>query len=275
VSFALAVTNIGVGLAYLVIGTLVLIEMVGGTGKRGFSHFGLAFAALAFTCGPHHLAHGLHVGFEGRSPGVLDLIAVCVGLPAAAIWAYLRVESFAGGSGDRYISGTPGWLLAMPTLLGIYATALVAAMIQRPGAGLDDPVPALPNLLLVFLYGTVAYFLVRTQLHNRGPLGGWSISGLGIAGIFITCTAMHLVYAYYVLTGTYEADVHGLVSAWISVPAAAYFLWVVHALYRGSFYDWNGAPGGEHDVTVPVPAITLDGVAAAPAAVDARSTLAP
>ena len=29
----------------------------------------------------------------------------------------------------------------------------------------------------------------------------------------------------------------------LAVPAAMYFLWVVHALYRGTFRDWNGAPG--------------------------------
>jgi hypothetical protein len=26
------------------------------------------------------------------------------------------------------------------------------------------------------------------------------------------------------------------------VPAGLYFLWVVHALYRGTFADWNGSP---------------------------------
>jgi hypothetical protein len=270
VSAALATVNIAVGVAYLVIGTLVTYEMISGSGRRGFSHFGLAIAALAFTCGPHHLAHGLHVGFEGRSPGVLDLIAVCVGLPTAAVWVYLRIESFQGGAGDRFIRGTPGWVLFVPTLLGIYATALAAAMIAHAGGGLHDPVQVLPNLLLVGLYGAIAFYLVRTQLHNRRPLGGWSASGLALAGIFITCTAMHLVYAFYVLTGLYGPDVHGVVAGWISVPAAAYFLWVVHALYRGTFYDWNGAPGGS-DITVPV----RQPEPVVPSPVDASSTALP
>jgi hypothetical protein len=274
VSAALALVNIGLGIAFLSIGAFVVWEMVSGTGQRGFSHFGAAFAALAFTCGPHHLAHGLHVGFEGRSPGVLDLITVCIGLPTAAVWVLLRVESYRGGAGDRFIASTPGWLLAMPTLLGIYATALVAVMIDHSG-GLHDPVQVLPNLVLVGLYGAIAFFLVRTQLHNRRPLGGWSLSGLALAGIFVSCSAMHLVYAFYVLTGLYGPDVHGIIAGWISVPAAAYFLWVVHALYRGSFYDWNGAPGGGSDVTVPIRRPqTLTGPPV-PSAVDAGTSALP
>lgn len=274
-SFALALVNIGLGIAYLAIGALVVYEMLVKSETRGFSHFGFAFAALAFTCGPHHLAHGLHIGFAGRSPGVLDLIAVCVGLPTAAVWVYLRVESFRGGAGDRFIAGTPVWLLAVPTLIGVYATALAAGMIDHFGnSGLHDPIQVLPNLILVGLYGSIAFFLVRTQLHNRRPLGGWSVSGLGLAGIFATCTAMHLVYAFYVLTGLYGADIHGIVAGWISVPAAAYFLWVVHALYRGSFYDWNGAPGGEKDVNVPVAEPPRQSLRV-PSPVDTRTTAVP
>jgi hypothetical protein len=277
VSPALATVNIGLGIAYLAIGTLVVIDMLRTDQERGFSHFGAAFAALAFTCGPHHLAHGLHVGFEGRSPGVLDLIAVCIGLPTAAVWVYLRIESFRGGAGDRFVPSTPIWLLAIPTLLGIYATALAAAMIDHAGGGLHDPVQVIPNLLLVGLYGAIAFLLVRTQLHNRRPLGGWSISGLALAGIFVTCSAMHLVYAYYVLTGLYGPDVHGIVAGWISVPAAAYFLWVVYALYRGSFYDWNGAPGGGSDITIPRPRSRSQALPAAAVAspVDASTTALP
>jgi hypothetical protein len=272
-SLALGGLNIGLGLAYLAIGAMVTYEMVVRTDQRGFSHFGLAFAALAFTCGPHHLAHGLHLEFEGRSGGVLDLIAVCVGLPSAAAWVYFRLETFRGGAGDRFIAGTPALLLLAPTLLGIYATALGAAMVDHAG-GLHDLGQVIPNLLLVGLYGAIAFFLVRTQLHNRRPLRGWSASGLALAGIFITCSAMHLVYAFYVLTGQYGPDVHGIVAGWISVPAAAYFLWVVHALYRGTFYDWNGAPGGGSDVTVPV-ASPVPRSVAVPSPVDASTSALP
>ena len=74
----------------------------------GFSHFGAAWIAMAFTCGPHHWVHGVHLGFEGRAAGVLDFVAVLVGVPAGVIWFLLRVEAFRGGRGDRFIRGTPG-----------------------------------------------------------------------------------------------------------------------------------------------------------------------
>ena len=86
---------------------------------------------------------------------------------------------------------------------------------------------------------------------------------------------MHLIYAFYVLTGLYGPDVHGIVAGWISVPAAAYFLWVVHALYRGSFYDWNGAPGGGSDVTVPIRRPSVVPRAGVPAPVDASTSVLP
>jgi hypothetical protein len=54
---------------------------------------------------------------------------------------------------------------------------------------------------------------------------------------------MHGIYAFYMLAGQYQFDIRGTVIDWIAVPAAIYFLWVVHALYRGTYHDWNGAPG--------------------------------
>src|SRR5207342_3968618 len=82
----------------------------------------------------------------------------------------------------------------------------------------------------------------RTQLANRRPLAGWSLSGLALAVIFPTCALMHGIYAFYLLNGTYPNDIHMFWIDVLAVPAAAYFLWVVQALYRGTFRDWNGAP---------------------------------
>jgi hypothetical protein len=96
--------------------------------------------------------------------------------------------------------------------------------------------------MLVGLYGAIGYFLARTQLANRKPLGGWSLSGLALAVVFPTCALMHGVYALYALSGKYALDYHGFVIDWLAVPAAMYFLWVVHGLYKGTFRDWNGAP---------------------------------
>jgi hypothetical protein len=53
---------------------------------------------------------------------------------------------------------------------------------------------------------------------------------------------MHGVFAFYLFTGLYHNDVHGLFIDWLAVPAGLYFLYVVQALYSGRFWDWNSAP---------------------------------
>ena len=241
-SAAVATANILLGLIFGLVGALGVVEMVRNRRTMGFSQFGAAWVALAFTCGPHHVVHGLHVAAEGRAGGLLDLVAVLVGLPAGLAWFYLRVEALRGGRGDRFWRGNPLWVLALPTIGGIYATALIAASIGLGPLTLGRLSTATPNLLLVALYCTIGFYLARTQIANRRPLGGWSVSGLALAIVFPTCAAMHAVYALHVLNSRYQADVHGLGVAWLAVVAGLYFLWVVHALHRGAFADWNGTP---------------------------------
>jgi hypothetical protein len=115
----------------------------------------------------------------------------------------------------------------------------MAAVIDR---GIARPAALMlvaPNILLVGIYSMIGYFLIRTQVANRRPLGGWSVSGLALALIFPTCAVMHAVYAYYALTRGYPIALGGAAIDWLAVPAGLYFLWVVHALYRGEFLDWN------------------------------------
>jgi hypothetical protein len=244
---SLAVFNLALGTAYTGYGVLTAIELRRGWRTMGFSHFAAAWIAMAFTCGPHHLAHGIHLAFTGRQPGTLDLVAVVVGLPFGVIWLLLRIEAFSGrGSGDRLISGTPWWVKAFPTMAGVYVTALVAGSLQTLGGRHLSLSPLLaPNVLLFGLYMTIGYFLFRTQLHNRGPLSGWSVSGGSLAVVFPTCAIMHAVFILYAVTGLYGLDSHGLAIDWLSVPAAAYFLWVVRGLHRDSIQDWNRATNDE------------------------------
>jgi hypothetical protein len=238
-----AILNIFLGLVYTSYGLMTLSEMVRNRETMGFSHFGAAWVAMAFTCGPHHWAHGIHILDGDTGAAGLDLFAVLVGLPAGVVWFGLRVEAFRGGRGDRHITGTPGWIMVLPTLGGVYVTALVAAAISVGGTMLEPTAGVIANLMLVFLYSAIGYYLARTQIANRRPLGGWSLGGLALAVVFPTCALMHGVYAFYEINGTYATDTHMTVIDLLAVPAAMYFLWVVHALYRGSFRDWNGAPG--------------------------------
>jgi len=255
---AVAALNIVLGLVYTQYGTMTAIEMRGNWRAMGWSRFGIAWLAMAFTCGPHHLVHGIHIAMEGRYAGGLDLTATAIGFPAGMIWFWLRVEAFRGGRGDRFISGNPLWILALPTAFGVYVTVIVMTMIHDGGAGWRAPEMAIPNILLVGIYGMVAFYLTRTQLHNRRPLGGWSLSGLSLALIFSTCATMHAVFGVYTLRGAFPTDLHHVVVDWLGVPAGLYFLHVVRSLYRGSATDWNRMreprAAGQAPVREPAPA---------------------
>ena len=241
---AVAITNLVLGVAYTCYGIITALEMRRDWRSFGFSHFGAAWIAMAFTCGPHHLAHGIHVALEGRPGGPLDLLAVIVGLPVGVVWLSLRLEAFFGGRGDRFILGEPRWLRAMPALSALYLAVLAAGTATRlDGADLAaHGLSVVPNLMLVGIYLAIGWFIVRTQLRNHPLMGGWSASGLCLSAIFPTCALMHGVFAVYALAGVYHHDAHGGLIDWLSVPAGAYFLWVVRRLYRDSLRDWNQGP---------------------------------
>ena len=239
-NIAVGSLNLLLGTVYTSYGIMTAVEMKRGWRTLGFSHFGAAWIAMAFTCGPHHLSHGLHLLLGGGHAGGLDLAYVLIGLPAGAIWFLLRVEAFGGGRGDRFISGTPRWLATAPAVTVVYgATFVVLAtrIVSAGGVRLSSMVA--PNLLLVGIYITIGYFLIRTQLRNRAGLGGWSVSGISLGVVFPTCAVMHAAVAVYGLSGLYGFDVNGFVIDWLAVPAALYFLWVVHGLYQDALQDWN------------------------------------
>jgi hypothetical protein len=237
---AVGAANLILGCVYTSYGVMTLIDMKRGWRTMGFSHFGAAWTAMAFTCGPHHLAHGLHGLIGNRAGGSLDLAVVLVGFPAGVTWFLLRVEAFRGGRGDRFVSGTPLWISAIPVMTAVYITALVATAIRLHSYRF--PGVALPNAFLVVLYFTIGYFLLRTQLRNHTEVGGWSVSGLSLAIVFPTCGLMHGVFALYMATGRYAFDAHTFTIDWLAVPAAVYFLWVVRGLYLDALHDWNQAP---------------------------------
>jgi hypothetical protein len=197
------------------------------------------------------VVHAIHVGLEGRAVGRLDLITVVVGLPFAATFYALRMEAFFGGRGDRFVLGTPAWLMALPTLAGMYVTALAfrGAAMLRPPLVLDWEL--VPQGLLVAIYVTIGYFLFRTQLHNHGSFAAWSLSGGAMTGIFLTCAIMHGLLIVASLGGRPMLDGHGFVVNLLGVPAGLYFLSVVRALYHDALRDWNASPVEEIPVLAP------------------------
>lgn len=241
-TFGVTAVNLFLGVAYLGVGTMIAIDLKRGWKTMGFSHFGVAFLGLAFTCGPHHLAHALHTGFEGRHGGALDLLSVGVGLPAGVIWLLLRIEAFTGGPGDRTIRGTPPWMHALSPLAAVIVTALGFGIALEVSNGITLRSAIAPNLLLVIIYAVIGIILMQTQLANRAQEGGWSVSGLSLSGVFLTCALMHLAFTTYAMTGRYEFDSHGFAIDWISVPTGLYFLWAVRAIHKGALRDWHEVP---------------------------------
>jgi hypothetical protein len=241
---SVAVLNLVLGSVYTSYGLMTIVDLKRGWRRRGLSHFGLAWIAMAFTCGPHHLEHGLHVAFANQDAGVLDLIAVLVGFPAGVIWFLLRVEALRGGRGDRFVEGTPTWVRALIWASALYLVAIAASVGFVLARSATFTPRITPNVLLLCLYGLIGFYLLRTQLANRATSGGWSVSGLALTIVFPTCGLMHAMFAVYVSSGRYSVDWHGLLIDWLAVPAAIYFVWVVRNLSLGVFSDWNqGAEG--------------------------------
>jgi hypothetical protein len=242
-TLSVGVLNLLLGSIYTSYGMMTIVDLKRGWRSQGFSHFGAAWLAMAFTCGPHHLDHGAHILADGRAGGPLDLVAILVGLPAGSVWFLLRVEAMVGGRGDRFVTGTPGWLAALPIMHGIYLAGLLHATIGvASGARHGLPLRVAPNIALGVLYTAIGIVLLRTQFRNQLHTGGWSVSGVSLALVMFTCAIMHWIFAAYVSTGRYAVDVHALVIHLVGVPAAAYFLWVVWALHRGTLADWDRDP---------------------------------
>ena len=238
-SVATGLFNVALGTVYFSYGLMTIVDLKRGWRTNGFSHFGFAWLAMAFTCGPHHLDHGAHILLSGRAGGTLDLISIGIAAPAGVIWFLLRAEAMVGGRGDRHVSGTPLWMDLLPIAGVVYLAALLNAVLDVAGTSPDFEPKTIPNLLLIGLYSGIGAQLARTQLRNRPHTGGWSVSGTSLATVMFTCALMHGVYALYATTGRYDLDIHGYVIDILSVPAAAYFLWVVWALHRGVLRDWN------------------------------------
>jgi hypothetical protein len=170
---------------------------------------------------------------------MLELVTVVVGVPAGVTWFLLRIEAVRGGPGDRMIAGDPLWVRALPALGAAYAVAFTVAVVV-PLVQRAEFMPRLtPNILLVWLYVMVGYYLLRTQLTSRAQGQPWSLSGISLTIVFPTCALMHAAFLVGAMHGDYATDSEGLVIDWLAVPAAAYFLWVVRRLWLGTLPDWN------------------------------------
>lgn len=241
---ALAWLSIILGIVYTSYGIMTVVDLARGWRKYGLSHFGLAWIAMAFTCGPHHLEHGLHLLAGPRSAGTLELVAVVVGAPAGVVWFLLRVEAMFGGRGDRVLAGDNRVVAAVPKLGWAYLAVFSVGAGWTLLSAKQFPPMVASNLMLVVLYSMIGWYLFRTQIATHAASGRWSLSGVSLTIVFPTCALMHGAWIVYQVAGRYEADIHTVMIVWLAVPAAAYFLWVVRGLYAGSVRDWNEATTG-------------------------------
>jgi hypothetical protein len=235
-SVAAGVLSLALGLAYTGLGVITALELARHGRSRGFSYFGAGFLLMAATCGPHHLAHAAHL-FGGEPASGPLLASLALGVAPGVIFILLRVEASFGGRGDRLIAGSPLWLTAIPAaMLAAGGATMLEAFeyAERHGFQLAG---VAPNVVLCVNYLLVGVFTARTQLARRPVLGGWSLSGVAMAGVFTTCGVTHLVAGL-----TSLPNFHTLALDNLGVPASFFFLWVVHRLHRDSLRDWNRAP---------------------------------
>jgi hypothetical protein len=224
------------GLAYTALALVTASELVRHR-ERGFSHFGLAFFVMACTCGPHHLVHAVRHLAGGEPAHGPHVVALALGVLPAAVFIGLRIEAALGGRGDRLIARTPLWLHALPLLMAATAGATLWAGIEHASRMGVDLRALVPNVLLFGSYSLVGFFTARTQVARRPLLGGWSLSGIAMSGVFFTCAGSHIVSGLVT-----EANVWSVVFDNVGVPASLYFLWAVHRLHSGSLRDWNRRP---------------------------------
>jgi len=260
VSLFIGIANILLGLAYSGLGTLSAWETFSLHRYRGWSRFGIGFSLMAASCGPHHLVHGWHVLHGAAVTGPMFAASV-IGLPAGMIFSLLRIETLLGGRGDRTLTVSPQRVILLASAFAVTAGALATWTLARPPAAFSWPqvlcttsglaaappgqlsgidfgsLALMANLFVAVTYGMVGWYLSDTQVRRRITGGAWSLSGVSLAGVFITCAFMHLIHAF-----TIEAHGPTLLFDLLGIPASIYFLWTVKQVHNDSVVDWNRRP---------------------------------
>ena len=225
------------GIAYTGLGVITAYELIRHRRTRGFSHFGGAFLVMAFTCGPHHLVHAWRHLVAGEAAHAPMLASLAIGLAPGLAFVALRTEATFGGRGDRLIARTPLWMVVLPSLLAAALGAILWESLRHAGPMDIDLRSLVPNIFLGVNYVLVGLFTARTQLARRPVLDGWSLSGVAMSGVFLTCGMSHLVAGLLTDAHVWSAALDN-----VGVPASFYFLWAVHRLHRSSLRDWNRRP---------------------------------
>ena len=136
-ALCIGIGNLVVGAAYSALGLLSAWEAISQYRHRGLSRFGLGFTLMAVSCGPHHLVHGWCVLQGGGVSTPMWVVAV-LGLPAGAVFCWLRAEAMLGGRGDRTLVMSARAPVFIAGAFAITAGAMAALAIAAP------PLPGSP-----------------------------------------------------------------------------------------------------------------------------------
>lgn len=250
-TLVIAFSNLAIGLAYCGLGFLSAWEAITLHRFRGWSRFGLGFSLMAASCGPHHLAHGWHV-LQGESVAWPMFAVTLIGLPAGLIFLWLRIEAMWGGRGERWLTVSPDCAVLLVSAFGIVGGGLAACAYTQTGASflplcasakpgehsaIDfTSLTFLANVFVTVTYGMVGWYLGNHQVRRYLTSGNWSLSGVALTGVFITCAQIHLIDA------TTNSSQLMLFFDLIGIPASVYFLRVVKQVHNDSVMDWNRRP---------------------------------
>lgn len=239
------VAAVGVGGVFLLLGGLTLRDLVRFRGSRRSLQFGIAFGLVALTLAAHSVVLGL--GALAGTTAVDPLIAVTLlaGLAPGIVFLALRFEAGGGGRGERSIRGTPRGLRTAAWVGAIAAGAILAEAADAAASGGVSWL-ALPAIVLAAAYATVGVLVFNTQVRRRAATGGWSLSGLSLAGVFLTAGLMEAAGA-----ATSGSDPAPLAYDVAGVPAAVLLLWTTWRICRSARSDWTGRPAIRVDAPTP------------------------
>lgn len=232
-----AAVHIILGVGYIVVlGLWSAWDVWRGYKETGnVERLGFGLMAMGFTCGPHHIEHGIHILLDVTFSAI-DLGFALVALPFPLAFMGLRIAAALGKSGDvefRYTKAE----LANNVLLGFWlfwsfwtGASWMYLLVQY---GLPA-YTAGPQYVLAALFPVIGWLFFRANNLNTFRYRRSSLNSLLLAGLFITCGASHLITGTLLGAGVFAFQHLYLIDSF-GVFAAILFLllvyekkWIIH-----------------------------------------------
>lgn len=229
--------------AYLVLAGIGSWELTTDRSDSVPPRFGLVVVLLASDTGLHHLLHAVRAA-SGDDVSVAIAATGALALVPTLTFVGLRIEILSGRRGDRFVSGTPNWLIATPLMTlvaagGLFVWSATSGSAMGTWSRWSDltRLVVITNVALGTCFLLVGWPLMRTQIRRRSERGGWSVSGLSLSTMFMTCGLSYLVHAFEAQGSRTTEIVDAL-----SVPTALWLLLAGRSLYGSGIVAWNARP---------------------------------